>query len=253
MSTDQELQGRTALITGASRGIGRACALKLAAAGADIVLNYHEHSQESEQVKAEILAAYPVRVLSLQADVSRQEQVESLFSQALAEFGRLDILVNNAGITRDGLLLRLKPEDWDAVMATNLNGVFYCSKLAARQMLKQKSGRIVNIASVVGLSGNAGQANYAAAKAGVVAFTKSVALELAGRGIAVNAVAPGYIDSEMTAGLSEAVRAEALKKIPTGRFGTCSEVAEVVLFLSSDRCQYLTGQTLHVDGGMLMR
>ncbi|HEY9841864.1 MAG TPA: 3-oxoacyl-[acyl-carrier-protein] reductase [Candidatus Obscuribacterales bacterium] len=248
-----ELAGKVALITGSGRGIGRACALRLAGAGADLVLNYHHNAEEAEGVRQEILAQYPVRVECLQADVSRGDQVEAMFAAVQEGFGRLDILVNNAGITRDGLLLRMKPEDWDEVLATNLTGLFNCCRPAAKMMLKQRSGRIVNIASVVALTGNPGQSNYAASKAGVLGFTRSLALELASRRIAVNAVAPGFIDSDMTQVLSDPVRAEALKKIPWGRFGECSEVAEVVLFLSSDRCQYLTGQTINIDGGMVMR
>jgi len=248
-----EFENKVALVTGSSRGIGRACALKLAEAGARVVVNYQHHAEVAEAVCAEIASRWQRETLCIQADVTDLEQVQQMFSQVLEQWGRLDILVNNAGIHRDNLLLRMKSEDWDDVIATNLKGLFHCTKLAARQMLKQKSGRIVNIASIVGQIGNEGQTNYATSKAGIMGFTKSIALELAPRQIAVNAVAPGYIDSEMTENLSDSKRTETLKKIPYGRFGDCAEVAEVVLFLSSERCQYLTGQTLNVDGGMVMK
>lgn len=249
---ERELRGKVALITGASRGIGKACALRLAHAGADILINYHQQTEAAEQLKQELIQDYGVQAECFAADVSNQTEVENMFEAVMTRWGRLDILVNNAGMTRDGLLLRMKPEDWSRVLEVNLNSLFYCCRSASKIMLKQKSGRIVNISSVVGLTGNAGQSNYAAAKAGVLGFTKSLALELASRGIAVNAVAPGYIETEMTAALNENVRGEVLKKIPQGRFGECSEVAEVVLFLSSERCRYLTGQTLNVDGGLVM-
>lgn len=249
---ERELAGKVALITGASRGIGRACALRLAHAGADIALNYHHHPDDAEVLKELLIQDYGVQAECFAADVASAEQTEKMFQDVMTRWGRLDILINNAGITRDGLLLRMKPEDWDAVMNVNLKGLFHCSRLASKIMLKQKSGRMVNISSVVGQTGNAGQSNYAASKAGVLGFTKSLALELAPRGIAVNAVAPGYIESDMTQALNETVREQALKKIPLGRFGECSEVAEVVLFLSSERCRYLTGQTLNVDGGLVM-
>lgn len=245
-----ELSGKVALVTGASRGIGKACAQRLAQAGASIVLNYHGNQAEAEAVAAE-LCTLGAETLCLQADVGQLEQVEAMFAALQERFGRLDILVNNAGISRDGLVMRTSRQDWDDILATNLTGVFNCSKAAVRLMLRQRSGRIVNVSSVIARSGNAGQSAYAASKAGVLGFTRSLALELAPRQIAVNAVAPGFIDSEMTRQLPEAVRQEILKKIPWGRMGSCLEVAEVVLFLSSDRCQYLTGQTLHIDGGLV--
>lgn len=245
------LSGKIALITGSSRGIGKACAFRLAEAGAHVVVNYQHDFEAAQIVCLELEERFGIEAICLQADISDFEQVKQMFDAIQERWSRLDILVNNAGIHRDSLLLRMKPEDWNAVMATNLNGLFYCTKLAAKMMLKQKSGRIVNIASVVGLIGNEGQANYATTKAGVIGFTKSVALELAPRHIAVNAIAPGYIDSEMTVGLSEQKRVETLRKIPFGRFGQCSEVAEVVLFLSY--CQYMTGQTINIDGGMVMK
>ncbi|MGE3724496.1 MAG: 3-oxoacyl-[acyl-carrier-protein] reductase [Candidatus Sericytochromatia bacterium] len=247
-----ELTGKVALVTGSSRGIGRACVLKLAEAGARVVINYFSQLEAAREVQAQIEAAGG-EALIIQADISQSDQVQTMFEQIMAHWGRLDILVNNAGITRDGLLLRMQTEDWDDVVSTNLRGLFNCTKRAAKIMLKQKSGKIVNLSSVVGQVGNEGQANYATTKAGILGFTRSVALELASRGISVNAVAPGYIESEMTEGISEAKRAELLQKIPFQRFGSCEEVAEMVLFLSSDKCRYITGQTFNIDGGMVMK
>jgi len=247
-----ELTGKVALVTGSSRGIGRACVLKLAEAGARVVINYFSQIGAAREVQAQIEAAGG-EALIIQADISQSDQVQAMFEQVMAQWGRLDILVNNAGITRDGLLLRMQAEDWDDVVSTNLRGLFNCTKRAAKIMLKQKSGKIVNLSSVVGQVGNEGQANYATTKAGILGFTRSVALELASRGISVNAVAPGYIESEMTDGISEAKRAELLQKIPFQRFGSCEEVAEMVLFLSSDKCRYITGQTFNIDGGMVMK
>ncbi|PIQ29008.1 3-oxoacyl-[acyl-carrier-protein] reductase [bacterium (Candidatus Blackallbacteria) CG17_big_fil_post_rev_8_21_14_2_50_48_46] len=248
-----ELSGKVALVTGSSRGIGRACVLKLAEAGARVVINYFSHEEAAREVQALIAEKWGGESLCIRADISQAEQVQALFDQIMERWGRLDILVNNAGITRDGLLLRMQESDWDDVVSTNLRGLFHCTKRAAKIMLRQKSGRIVNLSSVVGQIGNEGQTNYATTKAGILGFTRSVALELASRGIAVNAVAPGYIDSEMTDGLTEAKRAEVIQKIPFQRFGRCDEVAEMVLFLSSERCQYLTGQTINIDGGMVMK
>jgi 3-oxoacyl-[acyl-carrier protein] reductase len=247
-----ELTGKVALVTGSSRGIGRACVLKLAEAGARVVINYFSQLESAREVQAQIEAAGG-EALIIQADISQSDQVQAMFEQVMAHWGRLDILVNNAGITRDGLLLRMQTEDWDDVVSTNLRGLFNCTKRAAKIMLKQKSGKIVNLSSVVGQVGNEGQANYATTKAGILGFTRSVALEMASRGISVNAVAPGYIESEMTESISEAKRAELLQKIPFQRFGSCEEVAEMVLFLSSDKCRYITGQTFNIDGGMVMK
>ncbi|MCM3078846.1 MULTISPECIES: 3-oxoacyl-[acyl-carrier-protein] reductase [Brevibacillus] len=245
------LTGKTALVTGASRGIGRAIALKLAQAGANIVVNYAGSeaaaSETVEQVKALGREAIMVR-----ANVSDSEDVNEMFKTALEHFGNIDILVNNAGITRDNLLMRMKEEEWDAVIDTNLKGVFNCVKAATRPMMKQRSGKIINITSVVGVLGNAGQANYVAAKAGVIGLTKTAARELATRGITVNAVAPGFIDTEMTAVLPEDVKANLVGQIPLGRLGQTDDIASVVLFLASDSANYMTGQTLHVDGGMYM-
>ncbi|CAM3395990.1 3-oxoacyl-[acyl-carrier-protein] reductase [Brevibacillus invocatus] len=245
------LTGKTTLVTGASRGIGRAIALKLAQAGANIVVNYAGSeaaaSETVEQVKALGREAIMVR-----ANVSDSEDVNEMFKTALEHFGNIDILVNNAGITRDNLLMRMKEEEWDAVIDTNLKGVFNCVKAATRPMMKQRSGKIINITSVVGVLGNAGQANYVAAKAGVIGLTKTAARELATRGITVNAVAPGFIDTEMTAVLPEDVKANLVGQIPLGRLGQTDDIASVVLFLASDSANYMTGQTLHVDGGMYM-
>jgi 3-oxoacyl-[acyl-carrier protein] reductase len=192
------------------------------------------------------------KCLAIQADISKLADVERLIEEATAEFGKIDVLVNNAGITRDGLLMRMKEEDWDAVIETNLKGVFLCTKAVIRGMMKQRTGRIINMTSVVGVMGNAGQANYAAAKAGVIGFTKSTAKELASRGITVNAIAPGFIHSDMTAILPESVKEEMIKAIPIGRMGEADEVADTVLFLASNSARYITGQVIHVDGGMVM-
>ncbi|NGQ93889.1 3-oxoacyl-[acyl-carrier-protein] reductase [Brevibacillus sp. SYP-B805] len=245
------LTGKVALVTGASRGIGRAIALRLAEAGADVIVNY----SGSEAAAAETVAKVKElgrRAIMIRANVGSSEEVEAMFKTALDEFGRIDILVNNAGITRDNLIMRMKEEEWDDVLAVNLKGVFNCIKAATRPMMKQRSGRIINITSVVGVLGNPGQANYVAAKAGVIGLTKTTARELASRNITVNAVAPGFIDTDMTAGLPEEVKASMLAQIPLGRLGQADEIAKVVVFLASDAASYMTGQTLHVDGGMYM-
>lgn len=245
------LKDSVAVVTGSARGIGRAIALELAAAGVKVVVNYAGRSDKAEETVALIRSA-GAESIAVQADVSRQEDVDRLINTTLEHFGRIDILVNNAGITRDTLLLRMKETDWDAVMATNLKGVFLCTKGVSKGMLKQRSGVIINISSVVGLSGNAGQANYAAAKAGIIGFTKSVAREFASRGIRVNAVAPGYIFTDMTGTLPEGTQSEILKGIPLGRIGQPEDVAKAVRFLVSPEASYITGQTLSVDGGMAM-
>ena len=249
MSSSAPLAGQTALVTGASRGIGRAVALELAGAGATVAVNYASSSGAAEEVVAQISAAGG-SAYALKADVSQEDQVEQLMAAVLERSGSLDVLVNNAGITRDGLLMRMKTEDWQAVLELNLSGVFLCTRAITRTMLKQKRGRIINITSVVGLIGNAGQANYAAAKAGVIGFTRSTARELASRGITVNAVAPGFIATDMTKDLKAD---ELLNAIPLGRYGQPEEVAGAVRFLAADpAAAYITGQVLQVDGGMVM-
>lgn len=245
------LDGNVAIVTGASRGIGRAVAFKLAEAGAKVVVNYAGNHAAAQEVEA-LIKNMGGEALLVQADVSNAEAVEAVVKQTMEAFGRIDILVNNAGITRDGLLMRMKEDDWDAVINTNLKGVFLCTKSVSRIMMKQRSGKIINLTSVVGVMGNAGQANYAAAKAGVIGFTKSMARELASRGITVNAIAPGYISTDMTAVLPEQVKTEFISKIPLGKLGSPDNVADAVSFLASDAAQYITGQTLHVDGGMVM-
>ncbi|WGV23219.1 3-oxoacyl-[acyl-carrier-protein] reductase [Halotia branconii] len=246
----QKLQGQVALVTGASRGIGRAIALELATQGATVVVNYASSNAAADNVVAEITQAGG-QALALQADVSQASQVEALLNAVMDKFKRLDILVNNAGITRDTLLLRMKPEDWQAVIDLNLTGVFLCTRAASKVMLKQRSGRIINIASVAGQMGNPGQANYSAAKAGVIGFTKTVAKELASRGITVNAVAPGFIATDMTSNLSNTE--DILKYIPLGRYGQPEEIAGMVRFLAADpAAAYITGQVFNVDGGMVM-
>lgn len=245
------LDGKAALITGASRGIGRAIALRLAAEGAKIAINYAGNATAADEVKAEI-EAHGGEAIVLQADVSNPEAAENLVKQAIEAFGKLDIVVNNAGITRDGLLLRMREEDFARVIDTNLKGVFHVTKAAAKVMAKQRSGRIINMASVVGLRGNIGQANYAAAKAGVIGFTKAVARELAPRNVTVNALAPGFIATDMTAVIPEKIKEKLVEDIPLGRMGRAEDVAEAALFLASEGASYVTGQVLRVDGGMAM-
>ena len=245
------LDGKTALVTGASRGIGRAIALCLAAEGARVAINYAGNVKAAEEVKASVEAAGGTAILC-QADIADSAAVEAMVADVVKEFGAIDILVNNAGITRDTLLMRMKDEDFAKVLDTNLKGVFYCTKAVSKLMMKKRSGRIINMASVVGLVGNAGQTNYAAAKAGVVGFSKSAAKELASRGITVNVVAPGFIGTDMTAGLPESVKEKMLTDIPLGRMGEPEDVANAVLFLASDQASYITGQVVNVDGGMVM-
>lgn len=245
------LVGKVALVTGGSRGIGRAIALKLAENGADVAINYAGNTAAAEEVKAAI-EQMGRKALLIQCSVADTDGVQAMVNQVVKKLGRLDILVNNAGITRDGLLMRMKEADWDDVMNTNLKGVYNCSKAVMRTMMKQKSGRIVNMASVVGEMGNAGQANYAAAKAGVIGFTKSLAKEVASRGITVNAIAPGFIATDMTSVLSDDQKAEMARTIPLGRAGQPEDVANAVLFLASEGAAYITGQVLNVDGGMVM-
>jgi 3-oxoacyl-[acyl-carrier protein] reductase len=244
------LDGQVAVVTGASRGIGRAVAIALAAAGAQVVVNYARSSSAADEVVAVIEAAGG-SAIALQADVSMTDQVDALINGTMEKFGRIDILVNNAGITRDTLLLRMKLEDWQAVIDLNLTGVFLCTRAVAKIMLKQRSGRIINIASVAGQMGNPGQANYSAAKAGVIGFTKTVAKEIASRGVTVNAVAPGFIETDMTGDLPNPQ--DILKFIPLGRFGQPEDIAGMVKFLAADpAAAYITGQVFNVDGGMVM-
>ena len=249
MTFSNILQGQTALVTGASRGIGKAIAISLAKEGAEVIVNYSSSVENAKKVVSEI-KSLGGKAYHLQADISNENSVNELIKTVLEKNNHIDVLVNNAGITKDGLLMRMKTDDWQKVLDLNLSGVFYCTRAVSRQMLKQKRGRIINITSVVGLMGNAGQANYSAAKAGVVGLTQSTAKEFASRGITVNAVAPGFISTDMTKELnSEAI----LSAIPLGRFGEPEDVAGVVRFLAADpSAAYITGQTIQVDGGMVM-
>lgn len=245
------LNGKVALVTGASRGIGRSIALELAQNGAKVAVNYAGSKDKAEAVVNEIVAGGG-EAIAIQADVADSDAVQSMVKEVISIYGSLDILVNNAGITRDTLVMRMKDEDWDAVLNTNLKGVFLCAKAVTRQMMKQRSGRIINISSVVGVLGNAGQANYVAAKAGVIGLTKSLARELANRNITVNAVAPGFIETDMTDQLTDEIKESMLSQIPLSKLGQPQEIARVVRFLASEDSSYMTGQTLHVDGGMYM-
>ena len=245
------LTGKTAVVTGASRGIGRAIALKLAQQGAQVVINYQGSREKALEVQEKI-RENGGKAMIYQCDVSDFAACEAFIQKVIEEWGSLDILVNNAGITRDGLLMRMKEEDFDQVLATNLKGTFHTIRFAARQMIRQRSGRIINMASVVGVAGNAGQVNYAASKAGVIGLTKSAAKELASRGITVNAIAPGFIETDMTGVLSEKVKEAAMGQIPLGHMGKPEDVAAAAAFLASEEAGYITGQVIHVDGGMVM-
>ena len=244
-----DLSSRVALITGASRGIGRAIALKLARCGTRVVVNYSQRADAAEDV-VRLIQEGGGEAVAVAADVSQTEDIERLVKEALSHFGTVDILINNAGIAKDNLLLRLSDADWDQVIAVNLRGAFLCTRAVLRCMLRQRWGRIINISSVVGIIGNPGQANYAAAKAGLIGLTLATAKEVASRGITVNAVAPGFIQTDMTLALGDKVREEVLSRIPLGRFGTPEEVAEAVAFLASEGAGYITGHVLRIDGGM---
>ncbi len=246
-----KLDGKVAVVTGASRGIGRAIALYLAKEGAKVVVNYSGSEQKAVEVVNEI-NSMGTKAIAVQANVSEADSVTNLMDTAIKEFGAIDILVNNAGITRDNLIMRMKEDEWDDVINTNLKGVFLCTKAVTRQMMKQRSGRIINISSIVGTIGNAGQANYVAAKSGVIGLTKTTARELASRNILVNAIAPGFITTEMTDTLPEDIKNAMLAQIPLAKLGQPEDIAKAVLFLASDDSTYMTGQTLHIDGGMYM-
>ena len=245
------LTGKTAIVTGGSRGIGRAVSLLLAREGANVAIVYAGNTAAAEETKqqAEALGA---AAAVFQCDVADEQAVTVMVKAVKTQFGSVDILVNNAGITRDGLLMRMKEADWQAVLDTNLTGVYHCTKAVSKLMMKQRHGAVINLSSVVGETGNAGQANYAAAKAGIIGFTKAVAKELASRNIRVNAVAPGYVETDMTAGLPDSAKEDMLRSIPLGRPATADDVAQAVLFLASDQACYITGQVLNVDGGMVM-
>src|SRR5215218_3122393 len=246
------LTDKIALVTGGARGIGRAIAISLAASGATVIVNYKGNQAAAAEV-VQAIAGNDGQALAIQADISQSAEVDRLFKAVIERYSKIDILVNNAGITRDTLLLRMKEDDFNAVIDTNLGGVFLCTKAALRPMTKARSGRIINITSVVGLIGNAGQSNYAAAKAGIIGFTKSTAREMASRGITVNAIAPGFIETELTDVLGDDARKAILEGIPLGRLGQPADVAALVCFLASDAAAYITGQTFTVDGGMVMQ
>lgn len=242
---------KSALVTGASRGIGRSIALQLAEEGYNVAVNYAGNKEKAEAVVAEIKDK-GVEAFAIQADVANPDEVKDMIQEVVKQFGSLDVLVNNAGITRDNLLMRMKEQEWDDVINTNLKGVFNCIQKATRQMMKQRSGAIINLSSVVGAVGNPGQANYVATKAGVIGLTKTAARELASRNITVNAVAPGFIVSDMTDALNDDLKDQMKSQIPLGRFGEDTDIANTVAFLASDKAKYITGQTIHVNGGMFM-
>jgi 3-oxoacyl-[acyl-carrier protein] reductase len=253
MSIAIDLTGQVALVTGSRRGLGKAIAQRLAEAGADLVINdITPCTEEAAATAAELAQAYGIKAIALCGDVSKSEEATALIEEAWAQMGKIDILVNNAGVTRDNLLIRMTDEEWKMVIDINLSGAFYCTRAAAKRMMKARYGRIVNIASVIGLMGNAGQANYAASKAGIIGMTKANAKELAARNITVNAIAPGFIVSAMTDKLSDDVKAKYIEVIPQGRLGTAEDVANAVVFYASPMAAYTTGHVLNVDGGMVM-
>ena len=243
------LKDKVALVTGGSRGIGKSIAIELAKNGANVAINYASNSEKAEEVVEE-MKSLGVNAISVKADVSSEEDVKNLMKTIEGELGKIEILVNNAGITRDNLLIRMKTEDFEDVLDVNLMGTFHCTKAVSRAMMKKRYGKIINITSVVGIIGNAGQGNYSASKAGVIGFTKSMAKELGSRGIRVNAVAPGFIDTEMTQVLSEELKDKMIDNIPLGKLGNTQDVANVVAFLASEKSDYITGQVISVDGGM---
>jgi 3-oxoacyl-[acyl-carrier protein] reductase len=245
------MSGKTALVTGAGRGIGRATAIKLGAAGAKVAINYNASQAQAQDVVAAITEAGG-EAQAVKADVSKADEVDAMVNRLVKEWGKVDILVNNAGITRDNLMMRMSQDEWDAVIDTNLRSAYFCTKAVLRSMLRNRWGRIISLSSVVGLTGNAGQANYAAAKAGLIGFTKSVAREVGGRNITANAIAPGFIETDITAGLPEELKAAMLKTIPADRYGQPDDIANAVVFLASDLAAYINGQVLNVDGGMVM-
>jgi 3-oxoacyl-[acyl-carrier protein] reductase len=245
------LDDKIALITGASRGIGKATAIKFSQLGAYVIINYSSSDDEASKV-LDAIEKEGIKAFALKADVSNKSEVDSMFESIIKTCGRLDILVNNAGITKDGLLIRMTERDWDKVIDVNLKGVYNCTKEASKIMIKNRCGKIINISSVVGLTGNAGQSNYAAAKAGIIGFSKSIAKELASRGINVNVIAPGFIETDMTGKLSEQTKAKILSNIPLGKYGSADDVAYLASFLASDLSSYITGQVFNVDGGMVL-
>ena len=245
------LNEKVAVVTGASRGIGKAIAKEFAAQGATVIINYNGSAEKAEAVKKEIEEAGG-KAEAMQCNVADFDACEAFFKKVIEDFGRVDILVNNAGITKDGLMMRMSEEDFSSVIDVNLKGTFHCIRFASRQMMKQRYGRIINMSSVVGVAGNAGQVNYAASKAGVIGMTKSAAKELASRGITVNAIAPGFIETDMTSVLSDKVKEATLGQIPLGRLGQGRDIAAAAAFFASDAAGYITGQVLHVDGGMVM-
>ena len=251
MTSRKSLEGKVALVTGASRGIGHTIALRLGAAGARVVVN-DVVFREGPEAAAEAVRSVGGEARVIQADITKAEQVQKMFQQVEAEWGSVDILVNNAGITRDGLIMRMSEEDWDAVLTVNLKGAFLCCRAAARSMIRKRWGRIINMSSVVALAGNPGQVNYSASKAGLIGMTRTLAKELASRNITVNALAPGFIDTDMVKTMSEDARKQALSRIPMGRLGTPEDVAAVVAFLATEEANYITGQVIGVDGGIAL-